>query len=58
MYSEDSWPGRSGESLAVGEVENEVAARSVGDWRVGLWDGAWSGFFGRRDRGGECSTSD
>jgi hypothetical protein len=27
-------------------------------WKVGLCDGACRGFLGRREMGGECSTSD
>lgn len=57
-YSDD-WPGRSGESAApaAGEVAKDDVI-SVGDWRVGLCEGACSGFFGNSDRGGECNTSD
>jgi hypothetical protein len=35
----DVCPGRSGESLLLGDAANEEV-RSVGDCSVGLWDGA------------------
>lgn len=42
----------------VGEVDEVgVVGVRVG-WNVGLWDGAWRGFLGSREIGGEFKTSD
>ena len=49
------------ESAEEGEVGRAWAEGEEGDGaasNVGLWEGAWSGFFGSREIGGEWTTSD
>lgn len=38
------------------EPDPEGEAGEIG-WKVGLWEGAWRGFLGKSETGGECSTS-
>lgn len=47
-----------GESGPAPGDDPDADEGDCGAWNVGLCEGAWSGFFGRSDTGGELITSD